>query len=239
MIRAVRVLLFGATGAIGRQLVAMLLVGGHSVIGTTRREARAAELTAVGASAVVVDAFDSEGVAQSVAAARPDVIIHQLTDLAAGFDPPSLRSNARLRIVGTRNIVEAMKAAGVARLIAQSAAWLYAPGGEPHAEDDPLRSLAERPDDAVLPGVVELERLVVETPGIDGVVLRYGFLYGPGTVSPTREDRPSVHVAAAARAAALAVARGQGIYNIVDDGDGVSNSRARRDLDWTPSVNPV
>ncbi len=239
MIGAVRVLLFGATGAIGRQLVPMLLEAGHSVVGTTRSEARAAELTAGDVSGLVVDAFDAGGVARAVANARPDVVIHQLTDLAAGFDPPSLRANARLRIVGTKNIVEGMQAAGVGRLVAQSAAWLYASGPEPHAEGDPLRSLAERPDDSVLPGVVELERLVLETPGIDGLVLRYGFLYGPGTVSATREDRPSVHVVAAARAALLAVSRGQGIYNIVDDGDGISNGRARRELGWTPSGEPV
>ncbi|MBA2382203.1 MAG: NAD(P)-dependent oxidoreductase [Chloroflexi bacterium] len=229
-----QVMVFGATGAIGRPLVAMLRAAGHEVVGTTRSVDRAEELRAAGVEPVVVDAFDAGSVLATVAAARPDVIINQLTDLAAGFDDASLRRNARLRIIGTRNIVEAMLAAGVRRLLAQSAAWLYAPADHPRTEDDPLRSVGV--DDAVLPGIVELERLTLTTPGVDGIVLRYGFLYGPGTVSDRPQDRPPVHVAAAARAASLAIDRGgPGIYNVVDDGADVSNTRSRNVLGWAPT----
>src|SRR5256885_15398877 len=98
-------------------------------------------------------------VLRAVSAARPDVVIHQLTDLASGFAPEQLRANARLRQVGTRHLVEAMNAAGVRRLVAQSGAWLYGPGAEPHTGDDPLRDLTATPGDPLLPGVLETGRL--------------------------------------------------------------------------------
>jgi len=171
-------------------------------------------------------------------AARPDVVIHQLTGLSGGFGPAELRATARLRQVGTRHLVEAMRAAGVTRLVAQSGAWLYASGPTPHSEADPLRDPRAAPDDLTLPGIVTLERLTLATPLIEGVVLRYGFLYGPGTSHLERESAPDprVHVAAAACAAVLAVEAGKpGIYNIVDDEASASNRRAREVLGWTPS----
>ena len=104
-------------------------------------------------------------------------------------------------------------------------------------ETDPLLTLEQGPDNPVLPGILELERLVLDTPGIDGVVLRYGFLYGPGTARDKPGDSPSVHVIAAARAAALAVRAGEpGPCNIVDDGQGISNERARTMLGWRPGA---
>jgi nucleoside-diphosphate-sugar epimerase len=226
----------GATGAIGRQLVPMLLAAGHRVIGTTRSEARLDWLRDVGAEAVIVDAFDAESVRRAMVAASPDVVIHQLTDLAAGFDRDQLRANARLREVGTRNLVEAMAASGARRLIAQSGAFVYATGPLPHTETDPLRA-PRGPDDPVLTGLLELERLTTTSPGLEGLALRYGYLYGPGTVSDGPEDLPSVHVAAAASAAVLAVDRGTpGIYNIVDDDGPVSNRLARETLGWRPGT---
>jgi nucleoside-diphosphate-sugar epimerase len=165
-------------------------------------------------------------------------VIHQLTDLAAGFGHEQLRANARLRRVGTRHLVDAMLATSGRRLVAQSAAWLYASGPTPHTEDDPLRDPEASPDDQVTPGILELERLVLRTAGIDGLVLRYGFLYGPGTANRTPRDiseGPYVHVTDAARAAALAVERGTaGAYNIVERADTVSNMRARKELGWEP-----
>ena len=229
-----RVFVAGGAGAIGRQLVPMLVGAGHHVIGTTRDAARADWLRSAGAEPVVLDALDAEIVGNAIMAARPQAVIHQLTDLAAGFAPEQLRATARLREVGTRNLVHAMTAAGAQRLIAQSGAWLYADGPLPHDEADALR---DADADPVVRGIAELERLTLATPGIDGLVLRYGFLYGPGTAyaeaAATRP--PRVHVAAAARAAMLALERGSpGAYNVVDDDPAVSNGRARSELGWTP-----
>lgn len=232
-----RVFVAGAAGAIGRQLVPMLIEAGHQVTGTTRSNEKAEWLRSTGAEPSVVDVYDRDALQVAVAAARPDVVIQQLTDLAAGFGPNQLRANTRLRQVGTRNLIDATLAAGARRLIAQSGAWLYAPGPRPHSETDPLKDPAQAPDDLTLSGVLELERMVSRTAGIDGIVLRYGFLYGPGTARETSGEEPSVHVAAAAAAAALAVDRGPaGIYNIVDDGGSVSNRLAREALGWRPPV---
>src|SRR3954470_21830248 len=135
--KADRVFVAGASGVIGRRLVPLLRQRGYDVAGTTRSHARAAELERLGARPVVVDVFDREGLARALAAIRPSVVIHQLTDLAGGFAPDQLGEtrarNARLRGEGTRNLVLAAQAAGVRRLIAQSIAWVYAPGPEPHA----------------------------------------------------------------------------------------------------------
>src|SRR5437763_17157725 len=142
-----RVFVAGGAGAIGRQLVPMLVAAGHHVTGTTRDAARAEWLRSAGADPVVLDALDGDAVRNALAAARPEAVIHQLTDLAAGFAPEQLRATARLREVGTRNLVEGMAVAGAHRLIAQSGAWLYADGPLPHSERDPMRDRGR--DDAV------------------------------------------------------------------------------------------
>lgn len=232
-----RVFLAGAAGVIGRQLVPMLLAAGHEVTGTTRSTERAAWLTGQGATPAVVDVYDAAAVGAAVAGSRPDVVVHQLTDLASGFDPASLRRNARIRVEGTRNLIDATLAAGVGRMVAQSIAWLYAEGALPHTEDDPLRDPEASPEDVTLPGVLALERQVTGTPGLEGLVLRYGGLYGPGTSTDDPTQPTSCHVAAAARAAVLALTHGgPGLYNVVDDGGPVSNERARRVLGWDPGT---
>lgn len=231
-----RVFVAGAAGAIGRMLVPMLIAEGHQVTGTTRSAERAAWLRDLGALPVTIDVMDAGQVRDALVSASPEVVIHQLTDLASGFDPASLERNARLREVGTANLVDAMLAAATRRLIAQSIAWLYANGPLPHTEADPLIDPASDAGNISLRGVMTLERLVTRTLGIDGLVLRYGSLYGPGTANPDRPLGPtSVHVGAAARAAALAVTQGEpGIYNIVDEGGAVSAALARRVLGWDP-----
>lgn len=226
----------GAVGAIGRRLVPMLIAAGHHVTGTTRSAEKAAWLRSVGAEPAIVDVYDADALLRCVAAARPEVVVHQLTDLAGGFGPDDLARNRRLREVGTRHLVEAASAAGARRMVAQSGAWLYLPGPALRVEADPLQTPSKDPAH-VVSGIVELERLILGNTAFDGVVLRYGFLYGPGTASDTPGEGPTVEVTAAAHAAALAVERGPpGIYNIVDDGGSVSNERARALLGWRPAV---
>ena len=231
-----RIFLAGATGAIGRQLVPMLVGAGHEVTGTTRSRERAEALERSGARAAVVDAYDAQAVQGAMSASRPDVVIHQLTDLRLGFGPEELAKNSRLREIGTRNLVDAALGSGARRMVAQSGAWLYSAGPLPHDETHPLRTPTPAPEDASLRAIVELERLVTQTPGVEGVVLRYGFFHGPGTAwERATVPRPSVSVEAAARATVRAIDHGPpGIYNVVDDDDSISNRRARELLGWRP-----
>ncbi|MDX8477639.1 NAD(P)-dependent oxidoreductase [Mesorhizobium sp. VK24D] len=230
-----RIFLAGGSGAIGRRLVPQLLEAGHQVTATTRRAAKAAELRALGADAVVVDVFDAAGLRAAVTAAKPEIVVHQLTDLPPGLDPAlmgeAIMANARVRDEGTRNLVEAAKAAGARRLIAQSIAWVYAPGPKPHAETDPLDSGAEGGRGISVGGVIALERQVLEAP-MTGIVLHYGHLYGPGTGAETAAD-PAVHVDAAAYAALLAVERGsQGAVNLAEPGTYLTTGKAVSELGW-------
>jgi nucleoside-diphosphate-sugar epimerase len=216
----------------------MLVAAGHDVTGTTRSAARVEDLEAAGAGAVVVDALDAARLTAAVVAARPDVVVHQLTDLGGGpggeLTDEQLARTARLRLEGTPNLVRASIAAGTPRIVAQSIAMLYAPGPEPHAEGDPL-GVTEPWTRITLPGIVALERSVTTTPGIEGVVLRYGLLYGPGAGTARPGKPPTVHIRVAAWAALLAVDHGDpGTFNIVDDGGPVSNAKAKAALGWSP-----
>ena len=236
-----RIFLAGATGAIGRRLTPLLVAAGHQVTGTTRSADKAAALKAQGAQAVVVDVFDRQALRDAVVAARAEVVIHQLTDLPQVLDPArrgeALVRNAKLRIDGTANLVAAAQAAGARRLISQSIAFIYAEGPEPHAESDPLAP-ADGDDLNALTarGVRALEGATLDTPGIGGIVLRYGRLYGPGTWFAQASGRGPLHVDAAAQAASLAVTRGDpGIYNIAEDDGAVTTDKARRDLGFDPA----
>ena len=230
-----RVFVAGAAGAIGRQLVPMLVDARHEVHGTTRSPERAGWLRSAGAVPVILDARDPGALRDAVIAARPDATIHELTDLKAGQRPDDLSATALLRRSSIRAVVDGLVAVGGGRLIVQSAAWLYAEGRVPHREADPLLDPARHPAQRTLPGILAVERITLSTPRIDGTVLRYGLLYGPGTVSEERDDRPAVHVVAAARATALALVSGaRGVFNVVDDGEDVSNERARTLLGWNP-----
>jgi nucleoside-diphosphate-sugar epimerase len=232
-----RIFLAGASGAIGRRLVPLLLGAGHAVTGMTRSGDSAAALERAGAAAAVVDVYDAPALTAAVRAAAPEVVIHQLTDLPREFDEAkivaSYANNARIRVEGTRNLVAAAQAAGARRFIVQSIAFAYAPGVEPHPETDPL-NLADPMRAVTVKGAADMERQVLEAPGLEPVVLRYGLLYGPGTWSAAAARRPALYVDAAAHAALLAVARGAGIYNIADDDGAVLIDKARRELGFDP-----
>jgi nucleoside-diphosphate-sugar epimerase len=227
----------GASGVIGRPLLGLLRDAGHEVTGTTRSRAKAAQIEALGVRAAVVDAFDAAALAAAVAAARPAVVIHQLTDLPDTMDPAQreavLERNARLRIEGTRNLMAAALAAGARRMVAQSIAFIYAAGRQPHREDDPLdESEGQR---TTVAGVKALEQQVLNTPGIDGVVLRYGRLYGPGTWFAAASSPGALSTDAAAQAALLGVTRGApGIYNIAEDDGAYSIEKARLQFGFDP-----
>ena len=235
---AMRVFLAGAAGAIGRRLVPLLVRAGHAVTGTTRSAEKANELAGAGITPAVLDVFDRQAVIDSVSSARPEVIIHQLTDLPQQLDQvrisASYPANARIRIEGTRNLLAAARAASARRFIVQSIAFAYAPGREPHPETDPL-NLADPMRAVTVKGAADMEQQVLQEEGIVGIVVRYGLLYGPGTWYSAPERKPALHVDAAAHAAVLAVTHGQpGIYNIAEDDGVVAIEKARAELGFDP-----
>jgi len=229
-----KIFLAGAGGAIGRRLTPLLRRAGHDVVGTTRSAEKTVALRALGAEPVVVDVFDAVALARAVQAAAPQVVMHQLTDLAYAPNTPGfeegLERNARLRIAGTRNLVATAKAAGVRRLIAQSIAFVYAPGEGARVESDPLDLAATGIRKRMVNGVVALEDATLEMP--EGIVLRYGLLYGPGTwFENEKRGKPALHVDAAAQAALLAVTKGApGTYNIAEDDGAISSEKAKREF---------
>jgi len=232
-----RIFLAGAAGAIGRRLVPLLVRAGHEVTGTTRSQEKANALQGQGAIPVIVDVFDAAALNAAVAAAKPEIVMHQLTDLSAQNMAEARERNARIRVEATPILVNAAKAVGARRVVAQSIAFVYAPGREPLDEFAPLNLRSE--DSSArrsAEGVAALEKAVLETPGIEGVVLRYGRLYGPGTWSETASGKAPLHVDAAAHAALLALTHGTpGIYNIAEDDGTVSVEKAKRELGFDSS----
>jgi nucleoside-diphosphate-sugar epimerase len=232
-----RVFLAGATGVIGRVLTPLLVERGHEVIGMTRSSERAARLRAQGATPVVCDALDAAGLMSAVERSRPEAVIHQLTAIPSHLDTrraaSQLAPTNRLRREGTRNLIAAAQAVGARRLVAQSIAFVYAPTGDwIKTEDAPLDS--DSPFGPVVEAIQSLEEQVL---GAGGVVLRYGYFYGPGTqlapdgqygelvrqrrlpIVGSGEGRWSfIHVqdAAAATVAALE-SELTGVFNVVDD----------------------
>jgi nucleoside-diphosphate-sugar epimerase len=236
-----KVFVAGATGAIGRPLVDQLVEAGHEVTGTTRSRARAEAIERAGAKAVVCDALLAEPLGRAVTQTRPEVVIHQLTALPDRIEPRKrdlYEKTNELRTVGTANLLAAALAAGARRVIWQSIAFAYAPvGGPVKDERDPLFSDAAEPFGSGIAAIEEMEKAVLDSEGIEGVVLRYGWFYGPGTyfaedgstASDVRRRRypivgdggghfSFVHVDDAAAATVAALERGEpGIYNVVND----------------------
>lgn len=218
-----------------------LLDAGHEVTGMTRRPERADEIKAAGAEAAVCDVFDAEALGLAVAAARPEVVVHELTALPPDLDPRRkgvYEATSRIRTEGTRNLVAAARAAGAGRFVAQSIAFIYAPeGGMIKAEADPIMRGAKGEFATALAATLDLERQTLAAEGMDGLVLRYAFFYGPGTTyasdgyqaGEVRKRRfpiigdgsgtfSFIHVDDAAGATVAACERGApGIYNIADD----------------------
>jgi nucleoside-diphosphate-sugar epimerase len=222
-----RIFIFGATGAIGRLLVPRLVSAGHQVTAATRGASKAGALRDQGATPVVLDVFDAEAVRDALKEAAPEVVIHQLTALS----DVDLAANARIRVEGTRNLVDGAKAAGVRRMIAQSISWAYQPGDGPADETTPLDTQAPPPRGTTVAGISALENAVAELD--EWVVLRFGTFYGPGTwyapgglmagrladgtVSANDGVASFLHIADAADATLAALDWPSGPVNIVDD----------------------
>jgi nucleoside-diphosphate-sugar epimerase len=249
-----KVLVAGATGALGKQLVPRLVSAGHEVVGMTRSASKGDAVRRLGAMPVAADALDPDQVAAAVAESHPEVIVHQLTALAGSLDirhfDRDLEETNRLRTEGTDHLLAAGRAVGVRRFVAQSyAGWPFArSGGLVKSEDDPLDP---QPVDAMrrpLDAIRHLEEAVTGADWTVGVVLRYGGFYGPGTsLGPDGEHLELIrkrrfpvvgsgagvwsfiHIEDAAEATVAAVERGHGIYNIVDDEPAAV-------ADWLPVV---
>jgi nucleoside-diphosphate-sugar epimerase len=238
-----RVFLAGATGAIGKQLVPRLVAAGHEVHGMTRSESKKPRLDELGAVPVVADALDAGQVADAVGRAKPDVIVHQLTAIGS-LDPRHFDRDfaltSRLRTEGTDHLLSAGHAVGVARFVAQSNGAYFSyerTGGPVKSEEDPLATTPPREARRALAAIRHLEEAVLGAQWTEGIVLRYGALYGPGTsMSPGGEQFELVrrrkfplvgdgggvwsfiHVADAAEATVAAIEHGsRGVYNVVDD----------------------
>jgi 2-alkyl-3-oxoalkanoate reductase len=240
-----KVFVAGATGALGRRLVPRLVAQGHDVTGMTRTPAKETLLGELGARPVVADALDADAVAAAVAAAEPDVIVHQLTALSGSLDlrkfEQTFALTNRLRTEGTDNLLAAARAVGARKFIAQSfAGWPFARiGGPVKTEDDPLDTDPPEQVRTTLGAIFYLEKAVIGADWTEGIALRYGGFYGPGTslsTDPEGEQTAAVrgrkfpivggghgvwsliHIDDAAAATEAAVERGKrGLYHVVDD----------------------
>jgi nucleoside-diphosphate-sugar epimerase len=247
-----KVFLAGGSGVIGRCLIPQLVAAGHQVAATTRSAAKGPMIKSLGATPVLVDALDAPALGKAVTDFRPDAVMNQLTDLPQRYNPrklgPYYERTSRLRVDATRTLLVASREAGARRFVYQSLAFMYVPDGPAAlAEDAKLALHAPEPFGSAVRATVEGERLALSDDGITGVVLRYGQLYGPGTYFDHEGDFARqarrrmlpivgsgggvfsfVHVDDAAGAAVVALERGKGVYNIVDDDPAAAR-------DWIPA----
>ncbi len=237
-----KVFLAGASGAIGRRLVPQLIEAGHQVTAITRSKEKLSELYDLGAEPVLCDVFDAGRLGSVVAQAEPDAVINQLTDLPQSLNPRKLgeyyAANNRVRREGTRNLLDAARGAGVRRFLVQGAAYWYAQiGGPVKTEEAPLYLEAPAPIGPAVETIKEVEDAVLSADGIEGIVLRYGMFYGPGTwyakdgdigrqvrkrrypmIGHGEGTYSFIHVDDAASATVAALERARpGVYNVVDD----------------------
>jgi nucleoside-diphosphate-sugar epimerase len=217
----------GGSGVVGRSLIPLLAAEGHTVSGTTRDPNKAKLLESLRAKPIIVDVFDRDGLFSAMQTARPDAVIHQLTDLTR----LDFAATARVRTEGTRNLVDAARAAGVRRMVTQSFWGVYVPGAGLADEETPLYIDAPAPWDGIARPIANMERIVDELP--ESVVLRYGLFYGPGTAFDAdgrtaervrRGEMPAndnvisfLHLEDAAISAQQALGWPPGAYNIADD----------------------
>lgn len=234
-----KVFVAGASGVIGRALCKMLVKDGWTVYGTTRSENKIEMLKQIGVEPVVVDVYDEKKLEEIINSINPKIVFHQLTDLPAGLDPAKMQealiSNAKLREIGTRNLVNASIKAGVKKMIAQSIAFVYEPSESQHTEESALLNFEDPVYGSTSKAVASLEEEVLNAPFI-GIVLRNGLLYGNGTGFDNPVDFvPPVHVEAAAHAAFLAInCTSNGIFNIADNDERLSTQKAKTKLKWNP-----
>jgi nucleoside-diphosphate-sugar epimerase len=236
-----KVFVAGATGAIGRPLLAALVAAKHDVIGMTSRHAGIKVLREKGAEGVVVDVFDAEAVKTETARIRPDAIIDELTSLPKRYTPEEMRTAAprdrRTRLEGGGNLHRAAIGTGVKRYIVQSTGFFYGPGEGLASEGDPLAHNASPGVAASVATYTEIENRVFSSTDLDGIALRYGFFYGPGTyhdpengsiseqvrqrqypvIEPATGVFSFIHVEDAAAATVAALEIRPGVYNIVDN----------------------
>ncbi len=234
-----KVFVAGASGVIGRALCKMLVKDGWTAYGTTRSENKIEMLKQIGVEPVVVDVYDEKKLEEIINSINPKIVFHQLTDLPAGLDPAKMQealiSNAKLREIGTRNLVNASIKAGVKKMIAQSIAFVYEPSTLPHTEESALLNFEDPIYGSTSKAVASLEEQVLNAPFI-GIVLRNGLLYGNGTGFDNPVDFvPPVHVEAAVHAAFLAInCTSNGIFNIADNDERLSTQKAKTKLKWNP-----
>ena len=234
-----RILIAGATGAIGRPSIRRLRANKHKVFALARSPVSAPALKEIGAEAVIADALDAAAVKAVVRRIRPDTVINELTSLPRHYTPAEMKAAAerdrKVRIEGNMNLLAALPDAGVRRYVLQSSGFWYAPGAGLADESMPFITTASPGVEASARTYVELEARASATPGVEFVALRYGFFYGPGTWY-TREGDPGdqarqqqipivgdgegvysfVHIEDAAAATAAALECPPGPYNIVD-----------------------
>jgi nucleoside-diphosphate-sugar epimerase len=233
-----KIFVAGASGVIGRALCKILVKNGWIVYGTTRDENKIEILKAIGVEAIIVDVYDKKKLTELICTIKPKIVMHQLTDLPAGLDPnkmeKALISNAKLREIGTKNLVNASIKAGVKKMIAQSIAFVYEPSQLPHTEESALLNFEDPIYGTTSKAVASLEKQVLNSEFI-GIVLRNGLLYGEGTGFDGPVDFvPAVNVEAAANAAFLAIkCEKNAIYNISNDDKRLSTEKAKNELKWS------
>ncbi|MGE7913566.1 NAD-dependent epimerase/dehydratase family protein [Lysinibacillus xylanilyticus] len=228
-----KIFVTGATGVIGRGVIAALIEKGYIVGGMTTSASKVEVLQALGATAYVGNILEKERIETILEDFQPNIIIHQITSLQHG----SIEDNAKVRAIGTRHLVEAVKKMNIQRLIAQSIAWAYEPGDTIASEETSLDTNAVGKRKFTIDGIVALENAVQEIH--NSVVLRYGSLYGPctwygsnglmaqqflnGEMVMNDGVTSFIHIEDAVKATLEAIEWESGIYNIVDD-EPVKNS---------------